>query len=171
MSSCVPRPNDPLPGQRQLLGCQVGQNVDRVADDDHDRLRPQPGRDHASEDLAKERDIAADQLESTLLGPAAQASGDDHEIAPGDFVNPARPEGLIGGQRRRVLQIERVPLGQLSIGIDQDDVAHGGTALQGKGRATADQSATTNNARFHPSLSNANQSPPFCYLPASAVMT
>ena len=60
----------------QIVDRQPGEDVDRVGDDEDDRVLLQAGGLERVEDLLEERDVAVDQIEPALVGLAAQAGGD-----------------------------------------------------------------------------------------------
>ncbi len=72
--------------------------------------RLQAGRGHLAEDAQEQLDVAIDQVEPALVGLAAQAGGDDDDVALGNRLVAGRADPLIGDQRGAVEQVEGLAL-------------------------------------------------------------
>ena len=110
MSSCVPRPITWVGGQAELAHGQVGQDIDRVGNDQHDRVALEAGRLDLAEDVQEQLDVAIDQVEPALVGLAAQAGRDADEVALGNGLVAGRADPLIGDQRSAMQQVEGLAL-------------------------------------------------------------
>ena len=99
-SSCVPRPITWRGGQAELRRRQVGQHVDRVRDDEDDRVLLRARGLDLAEDVQEQLDVAVDQVEPALVGLAPEAGGDADEVALGDRLVAGRP-GSAGRPRAR----------------------------------------------------------------------
>ena len=106
VSSWVPRPITCVGGQVELANGQIGQDIDRIGDDQHDRVALEAGRADLAEDAQEELDVAIDQVEPALVGLAAQAGRDDDDVALGNRLVAGRADPLIGDQRGAVEQVE-----------------------------------------------------------------
>ena len=78
---------DALPRQTAALHRQVRQHVHRVADDDEIGVVLEAGRLDLIEQRQEQIDVAVDEVEPALVGLAAQAGGDDDDVAR----RPRRP--------------------------------------------------------------------------------
>ena len=68
--------------QIEPLGRQVGQHVDRVRDDQHDRVAScSPRLADLAQDAEEQIDVAVDQVEPAFVGLAPQAGRDADDVA------------------------------------------------------------------------------------------
>ena len=149
MSSCVPRPRTRCQGKPRALHRQIGQHIDRIADDDQVGVLLEAGRLDLIEQRQEQIDIAIDEVEPALVRLAAQAGGDDDDIAGRHIAHVAGADALVGDQAGAVQQVERLALGHVLVGVDEADAADDAAALQGIGRHAADQTAAADDADFH----------------------
>ena len=145
---------DHLAGRQvELANGQVGQDIDRVGDDQHDGVALDAGRRGLAEDAQEQLDVAIDQVEPALVRLAAQAGRDDDDVALGNGLVAGRADPLIGDQRGAVEQVEGLAADLVGVQVDQVDLADHAAALQGEGRGRADQAAAADDADFHGSFS------------------
>ena len=119
VSSTVPRSEDSLRAERQVLHGQVGQYVDRIRDDKHDRLFFQAVLFEVRQNIAEQFHIAVDQIEPAFVRLAAQPRRDDDDVRVGRQFGSAPDDPLIGDERAAVHQVERLPVGQIAVDVDQ----------------------------------------------------
>ncbi len=130
VSSTRAQADDALPRQARALHREIGQHIDRIADDDQVGVFLEPGRFHLVEQAEEQIDVAIDEIEPALVGLAAQPGGDDDDVARGDLAHVAGADALIGDQAGAVQQVERLALGHFLVGVDQADAADDAAALQ-----------------------------------------
>ena len=110
-------------GQVELPNGQIRQDIDRVGNDQHDRVALDAGRGGLAEDAQEELDVAIDQVEPALVRLAAQAGGDDDDVAFRDRLISRRPDPLIGDERRAVEQVKGLSAHLVGVQVDQVDLA------------------------------------------------
>src|SRR5207248_3707184 len=154
-----PQAEHALPRQTAALHGEVGQHVDRVADDQDIRVVLEADLLDLVEDADEEVDVAADEVEAALVGLAAQAGGDDDDVAAGDLVHAAGADALVGDEAGAVEQVGRLALGEILVGVDEADAADDAAALQGERGRAADQATAADDADFHGSSSGYHTAP------------
>src|SRR5581483_8133861 len=102
-----------LPGEAGALHGQVGEDVDGVADDKEVRALLQAGLLHLIEQAQEQIDIAIDEIEPALVGLAAQAGGDDDDLAVLDLCHVAGADALTADDAGAVQEVEGLALGEL----------------------------------------------------------
>ena len=117
-------------GQGELANGQIGQDIDRVGDDQHDRVTLDAGRAGLTEDAEEQLDVAIDQVEPALVRLSAQAGRDDDNIALGDGLITRCADPLIGDQRGAMEQVEGLAADLVGVQVNQVDLADQATALQ-----------------------------------------
>ncbi len=128
--------DDALAREAAGLHGHVAHRVERVGDDDQDRV----GRDRRglADDRADDARVLGQQVVAAHARLAGQAGGDDDDVGAGrvGVVVGARDRAVVAHDRRRLGQVERLALGQPLDDVDQDDVGQAslGDALGG-GRA------------------------------------
>src|SRR6516164_1815290 len=90
-----------------------------------------------------------DEIEPALVGFSPQAGRDDDDVAGRNFAYFATVNALIRDEAGAVQQIERLPLGELSIRVDQANAGDDAATLEREGRGAADQTAAADDAYFH----------------------
>src|SRR5262249_6329483 len=103
--------DDPLPRQTAALHGLISQHVDRIADNDKIRVVFKARLFDFIEDTEKEIDIAVDQIQPAFVGLAAQASGNDDDIARRDVAVITGADALVGDETGAVQEIEGLALG------------------------------------------------------------
>ena len=132
----------------QVFDGEAGEDVDRVGNDEDDRVLPQADTFERVEDLLEQRDIAVDQIEPAFVRLSAEASGDDHHVAVGAAVVAAGVDFLIAGDAGAVEEVEGLAGGELLVGVEQVDFADDPGTLQGKRRVGADPAAAADDGDF-----------------------
>ena len=142
-------PDDVPVRQAELLLGQIGEDVDGIGDDQHDRVLAHPGGADRRQDRAEELDVAVDEREPAFVGLAPQAGGDADHPGVGDVGIAARPDRLVGDRRGAVEEIERLAVGELGVGIDEDDLVDDPPELERETGRRADDPAATHDSDFH----------------------
>src|SRR5438046_3443503 len=125
----------------------------RTRDDKHVRFALHARRLDTIHDLHEQRDIAVEQIEAGLIGFAAQAGGDQENIAIGRAIVFADINLLVAGKSGPVQKIERFAFGHLFVGVEDLEFRNEAAALQRKGRTRTDSAATADDGDFHCILS------------------
>ena len=122
------RADDLVLRQLRIAAEDVGQDVDRVRDDDIGRVRCE-GRD-LRDDRLHDVDVRLREVEAGLPGLARDAGGEDDDI--GIAGVPVRPgvDGDGRAERRALPDVERFAEGLLAVDVDHDDL--GGQPLHGQ---------------------------------------
>ena len=89
---------DTLPGQTAALHGKVRQHIDGITDNDEIGSFLELRLLHLVEDAGEQIDVAVDEVEPAFVGLAAQAGGDNDDVAVGDVAHVARVDALIGDQ-------------------------------------------------------------------------
>ena len=135
--------------QAQLPVGQEGENVDRIAHHQHDRVGAVAGRFDRGEDGAEEFHVAIDQRQPAFIRLAPQTRRDADQIGVDQVGVAAGMNRLIGDRGRAVQHIERLSVSQLGIGIDQHDLVDNATELEGKARRGSDDAAAADDSDLH----------------------
>ena len=84
----------------QEVDRQPGQHVDRVGDDEKDRVFFQPGGFQRFQNLLEQTHVAIDQIQSAFIRLAAKPGGDADQIRIGTFLVAAGVDLLIADHAR-----------------------------------------------------------------------
>ena len=127
----------------------VGQHVDRVGDDDIDRVRR--GGGDLRGDVLEDVDVGLRQLQPALPGLAGKTRGDDDDVGARRGVIVAGADDRRGTERRTLINVHRLAERLLLVDVDQDDLGRGTLDHQivcdrGADAACADNSDLTHNA-------------------------
>ena len=127
----------------------VGQHVDRVGDDDIDRVRR--GGGDLRGDVLEDVDVGLRQLQPALPGLAGKTRGDDDDVGARRGVIVAGTDDRRGTERRALINVHRLAERLLLVDVDQDDLGRGTLDHQvvcdrGADAACADNSDLTHNA-------------------------
>ncbi len=85
---------------------QVGEDVDRIGDDEDDCIARVAHAADLIENAREQIDVAIDQVQPALVRLAAQTGGDADHVAIGNVFIAARLNHLIGDERAAVHEIE-----------------------------------------------------------------
>src|SRR5690606_7106415 len=114
-----------------------------------ERVGAKAGLADVYEDGREERDVAVDEVEARLVGFAAQAGGDDVDVAVGRGGVVAGGDALAADHRAAVQEIEGLAGGVVGVGVDELDVRDDAGALQGKRGVGSDAAAAADDGDFH----------------------
>ena len=103
----------------------------------------------AVENLHEQRDVAVDEVEARLVRFAAQAGGDEEEVAVRGASVIARVNFLVAGERAAVQEVERLAFGHVLVGVEDLQLGHEAAALQRKRRAGTHAAAAADDGDFH----------------------
>ena len=107
-----------------LLGA-LDHRVERVRDDDHDRVLA--GAFHVLADVGHDLGVGREQIVAAHAGLAGDAGGDDDDVAADGVVVVSRAGDVAveADDRRRLQQVERFAFGHVAgLGdVEEDDVA------------------------------------------------
>ena len=141
--------DDLLPREAEAFGGELGEDVDRVGDDEDDGGLFQSGLLEAVEDAVEEADVAVDEVEAGFVRLAAESGGDADEVGCRAIGVGAGVNALVGAVGSAVQEVEGFALGGGLVGVEDDEVFHDPGTLQGEGGATADAAAAADDGYFH----------------------
>ena len=141
--------DDLLPREAEAFGGELGEDVDRIGNNEDDGALFQSGLLEAVEDAVEESDVAVDEIETGFVRLAAESGGDADEVGRRAVGVGACVDVLVGAIGRAVQQVEGLAFGGGLIGVEDDEVFHDPGALQGEGGATADAAAAADDGYFH----------------------
>ncbi len=115
-------PEHALAREAGRLQGDVAHRVERVGDDDQDRVRGMLGR--LLHDGADDARVLGQQVITAHPGLTSEAGGDDHDVrvCGVGVVVGARDPGVVPDDRRRLGQVERLALREPLDDVDQDHV-------------------------------------------------
>lgn len=123
----------------------IGQHVDRVGDDDIDRIRR--SLDDLRRDVLDDIDVGLRQIQTALTGLSRHTGGDDHNVRALGVLIVAGTHDRRRTERRALINIQCLAECLLLVDIDQQDLRCDSLDHQivGNGRADA---ARANNSDF-----------------------
>lgn len=134
-------------GDDSALGRQVGQDVDRVGDDDDGRALSQLAPLQALEDALEESNVPVDEVQAGLIGLSSQTSSDDHTVgAVDDVVRAGRGELDVARERCAMPEVEGFAVGHVWVGVYQGHFSDLSAELERVGRVRSDSSAAADDA-------------------------
>ena len=136
-------------GQREFLVGEVGEDVDRIGDDEHDRVGPQPLGLDLAEDRPEEDDVAVDERQPALVGFPPQAGGDADHVGVGKALVAPGTDHLVGDRRRSMHHVEGLAVGKIGIRVHDHDLVHEPAKLEREARRRADDPATADDPNLH----------------------
>ena len=116
--------DDLLPRETGILDRQMSQDIDRIRDDENDRVTLRARGFDVRNDLHEDGDVAVDQVEAGLIRFATGAGGDEEDVAVGCPRVVAGVDTLIGTETRSVQEIQGFTIGHILIRIDQLDFGY-----------------------------------------------
>jgi len=115
------RPNDPVGGETGKLPGDVGEDVDRVGNDEESGGGGVTNK--RGYDGAEEGKVPLEQVEAGLTGDLAGAGGDDAEIGAGSDGRVSGGVDLGAGEEGGgVLEVEHLAAELVGVGIDEDEL-------------------------------------------------
>src|SRR5439155_16024214 len=103
----------------------------------------------AVKNLDEEGDVAIDEIETGFVGFAAEAGGNEENVAVGGVVVIACVNLVVAGESAAVVQVERFAFSKVFIGVEQLNLCHQPSALKCVSCARANSSPSTDNRHFH----------------------
>ena len=104
---------------------------------------------HALENSREQRDIAVDEIEAGFVGLAAEAGGDDENIAVLRAGVITGVDALIGDGRGAVQEVERLTVSHVGIGVEDLDFGYDAGALECEGGVGTDAATAADDGDFH----------------------
>ena len=129
-------------GQAGHLDGGVGQNIDRVGDDEQNAV--EAGLLNLGDNGLKDSDVLVDQVQAGLTGLLGSASGDDDHGGVGDIGIIAGVDLHRLGKRHAVRDIQGLTLGAVLVHVDEDHLGEQTTLHQRERRRRTDETATDN---------------------------
>ena len=129
-------------GQAGHLDGGVGQNVDRVGDDQQDAVKA--GLLNLGDDGLKDVDVLVDQVQAGLAGLLGSASGDDDHSGVGDIRVIAGVDLHRLGKRHAVRDVQGLALGAVLVHVDEDHLGEQTALHQCERRGRTDETAADN---------------------------
>lgn len=115
------RSDDPVGGEAGELPGNVGEDINRVGDDEQDGIGRVVGE--AWDDVGEERQVPLEQVEAGLAGDLAGAGGDDAEIGSGgDGVVDGGEDAGAGEEGGGVLEIEHLAAELVRLGVEEGEL-------------------------------------------------
>ena len=129
-------------GQAGHLDGGVGQNIDRVGDDEQDAV--EAGLLNLGDNGLKDVDVLVDQVQAGLTGLLGSASGDDDHGGVGDIGIIAGVDLHRLGKRHAVRDIQGLTLGAVLVHVDEDHLGEQTALHQRERRRRTDETAADN---------------------------
>src|SRR5262249_55163956 len=121
----------------EVIDREASQEIDRIRDDEQDRIVANRRALKRIENLLEQLDIAIDQIETTLIRFASQPGRDAYEIGRCAVVVIAGVNSLIARDARAMKQIERFAACGVGIRIEQVNLVDDPSALESEGSIAA----------------------------------
>ena len=129
-------------GQTGHLDGGVGQNVDRVGDDEQNAVEARLL--NLGNNGLKDADVLVDQVQAGLTGLLSSASGDDDHGGVGDIRIIAGVDLHRLGKRHAVRNIQGLALGAVLVHVDENHLGEQTTLHQRERRRRTDETAADN---------------------------
>ena len=129
-------------GQTGHLDGGVGQNVDRVGDDEQNAVEARLL--NLGNNGLEDADVLVDQVQAGLTGLLGSASGDDDHGGVGDIGIIAGVDLHRLGKRHAVRDIQSLTLGAVLVHVDEDHFREQTALHQRERRRRTDETATDN---------------------------
>ena len=129
-------------GQAGHLDGGVGQNIDRVGDDEQNAV--EAGLLNLGDNGLKDADVLVDQVQASLTGLLGSASGDDDHGGVGDIGIIAGVDLHRLGKRHAVRDIQGLTLGAVLVNVDEDHFGEQTALHQRERRRRTDETAANN---------------------------
>ena len=129
-------------GQAGHLDGGVGQNIDRVGDDEQNAV--EAGLLNLGDNGLKDADVLVDQVQASLTGLLGSASGDDDHGGVGDIGIIAGVDLHRLGKRHTVRDIQGLTLGAVLVHVDEDHFGEQTALHQRERRRRTDETAADN---------------------------
>ena len=129
-------------GQAGHLDGGVGQNIDRVGDDEQNAV--EAGLLNLGDNGLKDVDVLVDQVQAGLTGLLGSASGDDDHGGVGDIGIIAGVDLHRLGKRHAVRDIQGLALGAVLVHVDEDHLGEQTALHQCERRRRTDETAADN---------------------------
>ena len=129
-------------GQAGHLDGGIGQNIDRVGDDEQNAVEARLL--NLGDNGLKDVDVLVDQVQAGLTGLLGSASGDDDHGGVGDIGIIAGVDLHRLGKRHAVRDIQSLTLGAVLVHVDEDHLGEQTALHQRERRRRTDETAADN---------------------------
>lgn len=129
-------------GQAGHLDGGIGQNINRVGDDEQNAV--EAGLLNLGDNGLKDVDVLVDQVQAGLAGLLGSTSGDDDHSGIGDIGIIASVDLHRLGKRHAVRDIQGLALGAVLVHVDEDHLREQTTLHQRERRRRTDETAADN---------------------------